>query len=1027
MANKDDELVLVVPSDIIFAERPACRQAGKWQGLKIDNLEYYVDLIENNCQFKRRGDVEEDESFQQIIPYMLFSFEDKFFAYKYLANAGEQRLVNNNYQLGVGGHINKEDIKNGGNVLQEGMMREWSEEVDYRGNFLQKKLVGILKDNSGPVEKVHLGLVYHFVGDSDNIQIRETDKMEGKLFDLKDVSENISHSPWMRVVYEEYLKNLVLESVNKSIEFDKEKNMDENVYPGKFFVFEGIDGCGKATQTKLLAEYFIAKGYGVEKIDFPQHGERSSAMVDDYLTGKYGQAGDVKPEVASIFYASDRYDASFKIRKWLAEGKIVVADRYLVSNIGHQGGKILENKWKWKGYVNWLYDLEYNIFGIPKPDCTFILKTSADISLRLVGHITDKDKLETKEKYLSGDKKDIHEQNVSHLENALNSYLMAASEFPKDFKVIECLENGELLAPEVINKKVVEAVENNEAAPEVSVAKETETKKDKFEPIFEGLQMTDQEKDLISPFFTNLDKSVFAISFLPPEIIGALCSRASRAKDDLRQVFLKEFTKPFLEGSDEYSNSLKALIDFLHVHPAEVIFSNPKAREFYITWLAQFGDDSIAQMAGSHLIFSGISQLAIKQIEDMRMGIAPIEKSTRYLDFSTKISGSYRYYTDPTLADFGLEKEYKEAMDGLFDTYVVLMQEYMEFLKKKYPAEEEKVLKTKAFDTLRLILPVSTLGQVALFANGQSFEYMVNRCLDHNLGEIRWTAKSALEELSKIIPAFFRRVESEDAGRYRKYLSGRGKRITETLKQNNWNQEPQQAKEPSVKLLECDLDAENKIIAGLIFREVGEAFESVLGKVRQLSVEEKEAILKSALQGRTAKYYKTPRAFENSYLRFEILMNIGAWRDLHRHRMHTQDRQRFTIYNGFDVPEGLKEAGLEQKFIEAIQKSEEVFKKIELVDKDLAQYCVTMAHRVRFTQYQNLRAFFWETELRTIPQGHPDYRKTEQDKIKLIQKIYPLLSKYLMVDMNDYDFARRGESAAIQRKEEELKKYFETK
>lgn len=233
--------------------------------------------------------------------------------------------------------------------------------------------------------------------------------------------------------------------------------MIKSNYPGKFFVFEGIDGCGKSTQTKLLAEFFIKKGYQVEKIDFPQHGERSSAMVDDYLTGKYGSAEEVGPYIASIFYATDRFDASFKIKKWLSEGKIVISDRYLVSNIGHQGGKIKDKK-EWRKYVNWLYNLEYGIFKIPKPDYTFILKTSPEFSLKLVKNITDKDKLKVKSKYLSGGKQDIHEKDRSHLANALNSYLLAAKEFPKDFKVIECLSGDQLLSPEIINQKIVKVV-----------------------------------------------------------------------------------------------------------------------------------------------------------------------------------------------------------------------------------------------------------------------------------------------------------------------------------------------------------------------------------------------------------------------------------------------------------------------------------------------------------------------------------------------------------------------------------------
>ncbi len=198
--DKNDERVLVVPASIIF-------EKGRWQGLKTDNLDYYLDLIKNNYQFKRRGDVETDSSLKQIIPYMLFSFQNSFFAYKYLANAGEKRLVGNNYQLGVGGHINNKDMVDGADVLKVGMEREWNEEVNFNGNFLQKKLVGIVNDDSMPVESVHLGLVYHFIGDSPSINIKETNKMEGRLLSEKEILE-IDHSIWMKAVYREYISKL---------------------------------------------------------------------------------------------------------------------------------------------------------------------------------------------------------------------------------------------------------------------------------------------------------------------------------------------------------------------------------------------------------------------------------------------------------------------------------------------------------------------------------------------------------------------------------------------------------------------------------------------------------------------------------------------------------------------------------------------------------------------------------------------------------------------------------------------------
>ena len=199
---KDDELVLVVPASIIFKD-------GVWQGLKTDNLDYYSDLIKKNCQFKRRGDVENDPSFQQIIPYIIFNFKDKYFIYKYLESAGEKRLVNS-YQIGVGGHINPVDVENGKDILEAGMMREWSEEVEFKGNLLEKKLIGILNDDSRPVEAVHLGLVYKFVGDNPEIFIKETDKMRGELVDLKDIEEYIrgNSNIWAQAVYKGYLAKL---------------------------------------------------------------------------------------------------------------------------------------------------------------------------------------------------------------------------------------------------------------------------------------------------------------------------------------------------------------------------------------------------------------------------------------------------------------------------------------------------------------------------------------------------------------------------------------------------------------------------------------------------------------------------------------------------------------------------------------------------------------------------------------------------------------------------------------------------
>ena len=228
---------------------------------------------------------------------------------------------------------------------------------------------------------------------------------------------------------------------------------------GKFFVLEGMDGSGKATQTKLLTEALKNQGCEVVKIDFPQYGKGSAALLETYLKGDYGSSESVGPYRASIFYACDRYDLSFKMKEWLSEGKIIIADRYLASNIGHQGGKLISNKVEWDKYVDWLHNLEFSIFEIPKPDYTLILKISPELSMSHSNKISDNEKKQKRIAYLGDDKKqDIHEADRNHLANTLKSYLAISEKYPDYYKIIECQEGDDFLPIDVIHKKIIEVV-----------------------------------------------------------------------------------------------------------------------------------------------------------------------------------------------------------------------------------------------------------------------------------------------------------------------------------------------------------------------------------------------------------------------------------------------------------------------------------------------------------------------------------------------------------------------------------------
>lgn len=563
-----------------------------------------------------------------------------------------------------------------------------------------------------------------------------------------------------------------------------------------------------------------------------------------------------------------------------------------------------------------------------------------------------------------------------------------------------------------------------------------------FAPPFQPDQYSNNDLWHLAPFFTNLNRPVYAPLIFAPELIGALCSRASRAPQDLRHIYLHEYLYPFINPVREekdteeiwlektaYGEELKQFIEFLHQHPLLRLLANPRARTFYAKWLAQYGDDSIAQMAGTHLVFSGISQVTIKHIEDQRIGLAPIEKSTRYVNYSEKINGRYLYYTDPTIHDLGLKEEYERAMNGLFETYTSLIPRLTEWLKEKFPKEKPGVVEKKAFDTLRGLLPASTLSQVAFFGNGQAFEYLISRSAQHGLGEIRWAGEKAYQELFQITPSFLRRIKDEEkkelVEEYQKFLAEKNKRMSPFVK----NLLPAQNKPIStsipnaeVQLVEYDPDGEIKIITGMLYSapENHLSWDTIYRKVKVLTEEEKRRIVGEYLKGRKQRWQKVGRALENTYLRFEIVMNIGAWRDLHRHRMLTQQRQNFSCFHGYDVPKEVTEAGLESEFRKAVEPVEKIFAKIVRHDPDLAQYAVTLAHKVRFMQWENLRQSFWQIELRTIPEGHPDYRKIEQQKYQWIKKAYPLIAEFMLVNLGEYDFARRGQEEKIQNKMQRL-------
>ena len=213
---------------------------------------------------------------------------------------------------------------------------------------------------------------------------------------------------------------------------------------GKLIILDGTDGSGKATQTKLLVKKLKQQGHDVELVDFPRYKKKSAALVEEYLEGKFGTAEEVGPYRASIFYACDRYAASFKIKKWLEQGKIVISNRYVSSNMGHQAGKIKNNDERDK-FLEWLKYLEYGIFQIPKPSLNLLLYMPPEKGQELASNKWGKD-------YIMGDEKDIHEKDLNHLKDASKAYKYVAKKY--NWEIIECAPNNNLKTIEEISELI---------------------------------------------------------------------------------------------------------------------------------------------------------------------------------------------------------------------------------------------------------------------------------------------------------------------------------------------------------------------------------------------------------------------------------------------------------------------------------------------------------------------------------------------------------------------------------------------
>lgn len=222
---------------------------------------------------------------------------------------------------------------------------------------------------------------------------------------------------------------------------------------GKLIVIDGIDGSGKATQAALLRKRLQKAGVKIKTIDFPRYDSNFFGhLIGEYLSGKYGDFIEVAPRLASVLYAADRFESSKNIKKWLDEGYVVVADRYVSANQIHQGGKISDLGER-KEFLKWLDTMEHKVFGIPRPDLVIYLDVPFEVSKEWL----EQKVAQRKKKYLNG-RRDVAEDNLIHLKNSRESalYLEKAN---KNWTRVTCCDGMVCMLPEAVGEEVYKIVQ----------------------------------------------------------------------------------------------------------------------------------------------------------------------------------------------------------------------------------------------------------------------------------------------------------------------------------------------------------------------------------------------------------------------------------------------------------------------------------------------------------------------------------------------------------------------------------------
>jgi thymidylate synthase ThyX len=497
----------------------------------------------------------------------------------------------------------------------------------------------------------------------------------------------------------------------------------------------------------------------------------------------------------------------------------------------------------------------------------------------------------------------------------------------------------------------------------------------------------------ISRFFTNMDKSVFALKNLPEEVVAYLFARYSRSRlslrDDLRNMIEAEDLGALIgPGSpDDPAAAVSALQE--------------RARAFAEKYVLGYGHSSVAEHGVVHLALEDISIIASKLIEDARLA-SYTEKSTRYVAFDpTKV-----YYPANVMANANLADAYTQTVQGLLEAYTGWTEDFVAQIKARTPRSEkqserayEAASRATAFDLLRYLLPTATHTNVGLTLNARALAHLITKLLSQPLDEGRALGERIKAEAQQVVPTL---LKYADPNAYRAETS----EAVAALAAELLGEGPVAGEVSAVSLLFADPDAEDRLVAAILYGASQMPMEALLARVKTWDQGAKERVVDEYLS-RRGKHDAPGRALERLSCTVEMTMDYGAYRDVQRHRMATQTTQGLTPALGFERPREFETFGYAAQYDNLMAQSAAMYAR--LCDAGFvreAAYVLPLATRIRVLFTWNLREVTHFVELRSARQGHPSYRKIAQEVYHAVAESYPLIARYMRPNLNSYALTR---------------------